>query len=157
VVTINLDMPVQEQAQETDTLVVPPPAPVAGAPVRVVEDRANVKFDANAPAVEAPRPRPVASQQVQEPAIAPKPVATATGWMVQIGSYDSRAGAEAGQRRVQSRHNSLVSGKQFAILAAQVNGRNVFRLRVTGFATSADANSFCRNAKSDGLDCFVTR
>jgi hypothetical protein len=77
--------------------------------------------------------------------------------MVQFGAYDSRESALAAERRLRSRHRSLFEDRQFVVLAAQVNGRTVHRLRVTGFASGNEANGFCNNAKSDGLDCFVAR
>ena len=74
-----------------------------------------------------------------------------------MGAYDSRESALAGERRLRARHKSLFEGRSFVVLAAQVGGQTKYRLRVTGFETGGDANGFCRNAKSDGLDCFVAR
>jgi hypothetical protein len=54
-------------------------------------------------------------------------------------------------------HPSLLGGKQFVILAAVLpNGTTTYRLRV-GFSTVQEADGFCRNAKSDGLDCYVAK
>ena len=54
-------------------------------------------------------------------------------------------------------HSSLFSGKQFVVLASVLkDGRTTYRLRVA-FNNSNDANGFCRNAKSDGLDCYVAK
>ena len=147
----------------------PAPQPVAapvqetvGTPVRVVEDRKTVTFNPD---------KPVAAKPVAKPKTATKPAAKAApkkvvkqqvapahgGWYVQFGSYSTRALAEAAQRKIQAGHQSLFAGKQFVILAAQLpNGKTTYRLRVA-FATSADANGFCRNAKSDGLDCYVAK
>jgi len=170
VVDIRLDLPAPEQT--ADALVVPPqpetePEPV-GAPVRVVEDRAEATFN---PRVEVPRPRPVSQQGAARPAVpaaAPRPAPTparaaaprpqtATGWMAQVGSYNTRESALAGERRLRAQHRRLFEDRQFVVLTAQVSGRTVHRLRVTGFASGNDAEGFCRNARSDGLDCFATR
>ena len=87
--------------------------------------------------------------------VADKPVAGA--WYVQFGSYSSRALAENAQRQMQKAHQGLFAGKQFVILAAQLkDGKTTYRLRVA-FKNANDANGFCRNAKSDGLDCYVAR
>ena len=174
VVDIRLELPVQGQEAELPTapaaVTAEPVVEPTGMPVRVVEDRAEVRFN---PAVEVPRPRPVQPQgaaRENRPAAQPRPAAparpaaaprpqpqTATGWMVQFGAYDTREGALAAERRLRARHSRLFEGRQFVVLTAQVNGRTTHRLRVTGFASGPDANGFCNNAKSDGLDCFVAR
>ena len=156
--------PVEQPAvvQPAPTVVQPAPAPAI--PVRVVEDRKEVKFE---PA-KVTQPKPVAKPAAKpqpKPAAKPaaKPVAKNTApaktfaWYAQLGSYSTHALAEAGQRKLVAAHQSLFSGKQFVILGAQLkNGATTYRLRV-GFNTSADANGFCRNAKADGLDCYVTK
>ena len=100
-----------------------------------------------------PAVKPAAKKTVSK--TADKPVAGA--WYVQFGSYSSRAAAETAQRQIVNAHKSLFADKQFVILAAQLkDGKTTYRLRVA-FKTSADANGFCRNAKSDGLDCYVAK
>lgn len=157
---------------------VPPPAPVAqpaprpvaqpapkpavrpaddmgGVPTRVIEDRKAVTFNPDKPAAKS-------QPAVKKPTPAPKPAqkkvaAQNGGWYVQFGSYSTRALAESAQRQIRTAHSALFQGKQFVILAAQMpNGQTVYRLRIA-FATSGDANGFCRNAKSDGLDCYVAK
>lgn len=140
------------------------PKPVVeetGSPVRVIEDRKEVIF--NPAKVEAPKPvaKPVAKKAAPKPA-AKKTTTTASSapagsWYVQFGSYSTRAAAEAAQKKIRAQHQSLFDGKQFVILAAQLkDGSTTYRLRVA-FKTSSDANGFCRNAKSDGLDCYVAK
>lgn len=176
--------PVQAQPQPVQVQPQPvaQPQPVvatAGVPVRVVEERKEVTFNpASAAPVESkpvvvaqPKPvaapakapaakpaakaaaKPVAKAPVAKPAA--KPVAGA--WYVQFGSYSTRALAESAQRQIQNAHKSLFDGQQFVILAAQLkDGKTTYRLRVA-FKTASDANGFCRNAKSDGLDCYVAK
>lgn len=141
----------------------PAPAPVVeqpkaepAIPVRVVEDRKEVKFQPAKAAAPKPAAKPAAKPQ-PKPVAKPKQVAPVSSWYVQFGSYSTRALAEAAQTKIRNAHPSLFSGKQFVVLAAQLkNGTTTYRLRV-GFNTSADANGFCRNAKADGLDCYVTK
>ena len=140
------------------------PAPVAakpvesnGTPVRVVADRKDVTFDPD----KATKPAATATKPVAKPAPKPaatKPVtATSNGSIyVQFGSYSSRSAAQSAEQRLRASHSSLFTGKQFVILAAQVKGQTTYRLRVA-FQNATDANGFCRNAKSDGLDCYVTK
>lgn len=149
----------QPVAQPAPKLVPQPVAAPAndmgGVPTRVVEDRKAVSFNPDKPVA---KPKPTAKKPTPAPKPAPKKVAAQNGgWYVQFGSYSSRALAEAAQRQIRSAHSALFQGKQFVILAAQMpNGQTVYRLRIA-FATSADANGFCRNAKSDGLDCYVAK
>ncbi len=141
------------------------PAPVAtdasvGTPVRVVADRKEVVFNPDKPAAQKPAAKP-AKKSAAKPAAkkpAPKPqVAPKGAWYVQFGSYSTRALAESAQRQISGAHKGLFAGKQFVILAAVLpNGTTTYRLRIA-FANSSDANGFCRNAKSDGLDCYVAK
>ncbi len=164
-VVVNLDEPAQVVAPnpaDTAPMIVPPreePKPVPAppkmaepqvAPTRVVEDRKEVTFKPTAPVrAEAARPAPVA-----KPA-APK--AATSAWYVQFGSYGTRAAAETAQKRIRKGHETLFEEKQFVILAAVLpNGKTTYRLRI-GFDTNATANGFCQNAKSDGLECYVSR
>ena len=150
-----------------------------GVPVRVVEDRKEVTFNPAAVEQPKPQPKPVVAEPAPKPVAkpvakpAPKPaakpaakpapkqqtasVAPAGSWFVQFGSYSTRALAEAAQKKIHASHASLFQGHQFVILAAQLkDGSTTYRLRVA-FKTAADANGFCRNAKSDGLDCYVAK
>lgn len=139
------------------------PVPVPQQNVRVVQDRKDVTFnpERTAAAPKAiPAPAPKTAKTPTKPKPAPKPAVQKVangGWYVQFGSYSTRAAAEAAGQKMRSGHASLFNGKQFVILAAVLpNGQTTYRLRVA-FATSNDANGFCRNAKSDGLDCYVAK
>lgn len=159
--------PVAEQPKPQPQPAVQPrplPKPVAmpgdagGVPTRVVEDRKAVTFNPDRPATAKPKPKPVQKKAAPAKPKAAKTVSAANGsWYVQFGSYSTRALAESAQKQIRAAHSALFQGKQFVILAAQMpNGQTMYRLRVA-FATSADANGFCRNAKSDGLDCYVAK
>lgn len=165
--------PVQAQPQPVQVKPQPvvqpqPVAATAGVPVRVIEERKEVKFNPAAESKPVAQPKPAAkpaAKPVAKAAAKPvaKPVAktvakpVAGAWYVQFGSYSTRALAESAQRQIQNAHKSLFDGQQFVILAAQLkDGKTTYRLRVA-FKTAADANGFCRNAKSDGLDCYVAK
>ncbi len=175
--TIDVPAPAPVPADATPepvAAVVPAPAPVpapkpvvaptqetAGVPVRVVEDRKAVTFNPDKPVAKQPvAKKPAAKKTVQKAApkktVKQQVATTHGGWYVQFGSYSTRALAENAQRQIQRGHQNLFAGKQFVILAAQVNGGTIYRLRIA-FATAAEANGFCRNAKSDGLDCYVAK
>ena len=157
--------PKAEPKAETKPVAESKPAPVEtkpvesnGNPVRVVNDRKEVTFDPDKTTTK-PASKP-AAKPAAKPATKPaaKPVATSSNGSVyvQFGSYSTRAAAQSAEQKLRASHNSLFSGKQFVILAAQVNGQTTYRLRVA-FQNATDANGFCRNAKSDGLDCYVTK
>ena len=133
------------------------PAETDGTPVRVVKDRKEVTFNPDKPAAKPAAKKP-AAKPAAAPKVATKPVATASNGSiyVQFGSYASRAAAQSAEQKIRASHSNLFAGKQFVILAAQVNGQTKYRLRIA-FQTAGDANGFCRNAKSDGLDCYVTK
>jgi len=152
----------------------PAPSPAAqpsnatpGVPVRVVADRADVTFkpDQVAPAPK-PAAKPAAKPATKKPAAtakpaakkpAPKPQVARGSWYVQFGSYSTRELAEKAERQIRAGHQNLFAGKQFVILAAVLpNGTTTYRLRIA-FADSAAAGGFCRNAKSDGVDCYVAK
>ena len=131
-------------------------APVAetGNPVRVIEDRKEVTFNPDKPVAQKPAVKPA------KKAVAPvKKTVTASSngdIYVQFGSYSTRALAQSAEQKMRAGHSNLFSGKQFVILAAQVKGKTTYRLRIA-FHSANEANGFCRNAKSDGLDCYVTK
>ncbi len=139
----------------------PAPAPAAqpsnatpGVPVRVVADRADVTFK---PDQVAPAPKPAATAKPAAKKPAPKPQVARGSWYVQFGSYSTRELAEKAERQIRAGHQNLFAGKQFVILAAVLpNGTTTYRLRIA-FADSAAAGGFCRNAKSDGVDCYVAK
>lgn len=160
--------PVPQQPAVEPTPVAPQPVvqnATPGVPVRVIDDRKDVTFNPNKVADKQPvksspkksvtksASQPARRTQTQRAQTAPK----ASAWYAQIGSYSTRALAESGQRKLQNSHKTLFSGHQPVILAAVLpNGTTAYRLRV-GFNAAADANNFCRNAKADGLECYVTK
>ena len=155
--------PVANPAPMPQPAVQPPPVPGPNQNVRVIQDRKDVTFDPSRAAATPkpiPAPAPKTVKTPTKPKPAPKPATQKVangGWYVQFGSYSTRSAAEASEKKIRAAHQSLFSGKQFVILAAVLpNGQTTYRLRVA-FANSNDANGFCRNAKSDGLDCYAAR
>ncbi|MFQ6777914.1 MAG: SPOR domain-containing protein [Alphaproteobacteria bacterium] len=140
-----VQQPVQQQVVANET---------AGMPVRVVQDRKDVTFNPDKATVKT---EPVKKTVKKTTTNTTKKSAVNGSWYVQFGSYATRDAAERAEKQIRKEHAGLLSGKQFVILAAVLkDGRTTYRLRIA-FATSGDANGFCRNAKSDGLDCYVAR
>ncbi|MBQ0012949.1 MAG: SPOR domain-containing protein [Proteobacteria bacterium] len=135
------------------------PAPVAqananpSAPVHVIQDRKEVTFNPDKPANVKPAAKAAQKKAVAKPAVK----TSSNSWYVQLGSYSSRSLAESGERQLRRAHPGLLEGQQTVILAAVLkNGTTTYRLRAV-FNNQNDANGFCRNAKSDGLDCYVAK
>ncbi|MFY9351791.1 MAG: SPOR domain-containing protein [Sphingobium sp.] len=177
------DMPVQmaeaapEAAPEPEAPVAvaeatPAPAPVAEqapaikapeTPVRVaardfvVEDQAGkpvAKPVAKAAAKPTSKPQPMPAAKVQQVAFL-KPVANgASGWVVQLGAYDSPAIAKEKWLSMAGRNATLAA---FPVLTSQatVKGKAFHRLAISGFANRGDAQAACRIIQSNKGQCFV--
>ena len=158
-VAIEPALPVAPVAVEQPKQVEEKPVETNGNPVRVIEDRKEVTFNPDKGTTSAAAPKPAAKPAAKKTTTATKKqTATAAGGniYVQFGSYSSRSAAQSAEQKMRNSHSNLFSGKQFVILAAQVKGATTYRLRVPFYNTN-EANGFCRNAKSDGLDCYVTK
>ena len=131
-----------------------------GNPVRVVEDRKEITFNPDKSTTKPVAGKISGKKTITAPAKSQKakaPVTASTGSIyVQFGSYSTRELAKAAEQKIRNAHQSLFNGKQFVILAAEVKGQTIYRLRVP-FHSATEANGFCRNAKSDGLDCYVAK
>lgn len=145
---------VKQEIKEPETKAEQKVVENTGTPVRVIQDRRDdVVFDANKATTKKPA-------QPAKKAVAKQPVvqkhASAGSWYVQFSSHSTRALAEKSESILRRNHQNLFADKQFVILPAVVKGQNTYRLRVP-FHTSQEANGFCRNAKSDGLDCYIAK
>lgn len=153
---------VPQPVEKVQSMPEPVVAENTGTPIRVIEDRKDVTFNPDKPEskpVNKPQPKIAPAGKSASkitPPVSKAPVATNGNIYVQFGSYSTRELAQAAEHKIRSAHQSLFNGKQFVILAAEVNGKTTYRLRIA-FNSGADANGFCRNAKSDGLDCYVTK
>jgi Flp pilus assembly protein TadD len=121
------------------------PAPAAR-PVRVA--------GANVPArTAAPAAAPAATAAT--PAAAPTGPVRTTGWSVQLGAFQSLAVAQERWTSISRRHAALLGSHDAISTSATVNGRTVYRLSATGFASRAAAASACVTVARAGGDCFV--
>jgi len=124
------------------------PRPTAAqkpAPVRTVGAAPVKKIDANAPKTTgAARVVPVAPT-------------TKGDWMVQIAAAGNRENLETSYQDMVRKHSGLLVGRPFAITEAPGGERQMFRLRLTGFATRDDAAAFCDRLKAYNIQCFTAR
>ena len=117
----------------------PAPKPAAKAPTRV-------------PAAKSP----VASNTQQRRMVsstATPTVATTGTHLIQLGSFNSRAVAEAASKKLQARYGQL-KGRDMVITEARVKGKTYYRVAAAGFGQGS-AKSTCSALKRKGLGCFA--
>jgi hypothetical protein len=116
---------------------------------------------------EAPRTAPTApasAPSVQSTASVPPSASaaastgdTGTGdFAVQFGAPGSEAEARDTINRLQQRFGSVLGGYQLSARRAEVNNREIFRIRAGGLSRE-EANGLCERLKAAGGQCFVAR
>lgn len=86
----------------------------------------------------------VAAALAPAPEIDLDPASLASGTrLVQLGTFETEAAAQAGWDQVVATFGPLMDGKRRVIEAAETNGQPFFRLRAEGFADIAEARRFC--------------
>ncbi len=73
--------------------------------------------------------------------------------VVQLGAFSNEANAENAWLQHSRRYN--LQGRRPLTTTIAVNGRNMHRVSVAGFASSADARRLCGAIRSQGGACFV--
>ncbi len=108
--------------------------------------------------VAKPKPTPT-------PKTSPKPVQTAVktvkptsgNWGVQLASFGSEADANKAIKTFTSKHGSLLSDLKPFVEKASVKGRNVYRVKFFGAASSSAAQSLCNKLSAKGQGCFKVK
>lgn len=95
-----------------------------------------------------------AAPAVTVPAAIPAP-ATRGPPEVQLAATSDEGGAESAWADAQKKAPNLLAGKTPVILPAVVSGQSVWRVRLSGFATAADAAAFCAQLTAKGAACIV--
>ncbi len=132
------------------------PAPAPAKPVAMAAPAAVPATPAPATAA---APAPVSKSLLgaaQTPAAKPAAAAAATGGgMVQLASLHSEADAQAEWQRLAKKYPDLLGGRK-PVISKSVVGTNTFwRIRTSGFADKAQAESFCTSLKAKGGGCTV--
>jgi cell division septation protein DedD len=96
----------------------------------------------------------LASPAAAAPAAAP-PVAGA-GPLVQLGALESEASAQRHWAALAARVEGLGQHTP-SIERFETGGRTVWRLRIRGLSTIAEANALCAQVRAAGGPCFATR
>lgn len=95
-------------------------------------------------------PRPQAAPQ-SAPIAQQIPAGTA---LIQLGAYDSQTVAEAQWAVFLSNFPQLLGGKQHFVQKATSGGKTFYRLRLRGFADTAEARRLCSALKAQQVDCI---
>ena len=129
----------------------PPPAPAQAA--TAVPASGAVPPAASGTAATPPPATPVAASANPPSAIpGPKPSAPP---QVQLAAVADEGKAEAAWNTVEKQAPDLLGGKTPIIVPAVVNGQSVWRVRVGGFASYADAKKLCDALVAKGVACLV--
>jgi hypothetical protein len=138
----------QEQAETSHAAVASPtaPAPVAAAPAPVAAPAAATPVAA--PPVPAAHPAVLAAAH-------PAEVRPAHGTDVQLGAVDSEAAAQQEWARLSRKAPELLGSRRPAFSPAERGGQTFWRLRTGGFASVAEATTFCERARAKHLPCDI--
>ena len=146
-----------------------PPPVVEVRPKKVVEAAAKPAADGAMPAIRGPRaplsiPIPgVSSPVVGSAATAPaagaklKPPAGGGPVALQIGASPSLPDIQGLMTRFKVKFGTGLGGLKIGVATVQVDGKTVNRALVSGFATPAEANAFCKTLADAGQACFIRR
>ncbi len=77
------------------------------------------------------------------------------GPAVQLAAFGSAAAAQTEWSRLCRSHPALFSGRSPEIDQADHEGHTIYRLRTRGFARSAEATSFCEQARAQHVACTL--
>jgi hypothetical protein len=105
----------------------------------------------SAPAAQPVVPTPASQASASAPAPA-KPSGPAD---VQLAATPDEPSAAATWASLQRKYPDLLGNKKPVIIPAVVNGKSVWRLRVSGFASTDEAKSFCAQLTAKGGQCAV--
>ena len=166
--TPKLDLPAKPSAKSTarvpiakiDTTVAGGSNPAPESPLQLVPNLLGsvARAVGAQPATQVAAADPVATSTTTASAAA-TPTAKADGaYAVQLAAPGSEQEAQSMSTRLQAKYTSELDGLQPTIHQADVNGRSIYRVRVSGLS-KADAVALCVKLKAAGGDaaCFVAK
>jgi hypothetical protein len=167
--TPKLDLPPKPSAKSTarvpiakiDTTVAGGSAPAPESPLQLVPNLLGsvARAVGGQPTTQVAAADPVATSMTAAAATAPATTAKADGaYAVQLAAPGSEQEAQSMSTRLQTKYTSELDGLQPTIHQADVNGRSIYRIRVSGLS-KADAVALCLKLKAAGGDaaCFVAK
>jgi len=84
-----------------------------------------------------------------------QPVVSHHEVQVQLAASPSEDAAQAEWQRLQEKMPAVMTGRQPLVLRAEHDGHAIWRLRTAGFASAAEADSFCKRVRDGGAACMV--
>ena len=144
----------------------PPPAVVALKPPTKPQPLTEAASGSKKPPAESTPPAAATTEPAQAPEprkaaaakLAPAAVKHGTSpYIVQLGAAPSQDDAKGLLAHAQKRFGGELSGFKIDVVAANVAGKTVYRVEVSGFAGGPDANRLCAALKAGGQACFVRR
>jgi len=130
-------------------------APVDGGQARSSTQRRKIQARLIASRAPEPRPRRARPEPKPEPARgSATPAGLAGPFHVQVGAYLSREDARRRLKTVSASASGILDGRPHQAVAAEVNGKDVFRARFGGFA-KAQARRACERLKQRSVDCLA--
>jgi hypothetical protein len=142
-------MPEIAQLDQAAGLNQPPPPVAAPAPPAAV---AAVPASA-IPAAGTPSPAALAAAAAAPATLAALPKTGPA--QVQLAATPDEGGAEAAWDAARRQAPDLLAGKNAIILPAVISGASVWRVRLAGFASVADAQALCAQLTAKGVGCTV--
>lgn len=145
---------------QSDTMA---PAPETPAPAALeAQTRREVREEKTGVSAPLQRPAPAAARAAAAASAAPAaapPAVTAPapaakgGVLVQLAALDTEAGARTEWQRLDAKMPDLLSGKQPLYRRIERDGHALWRVRLGGFASVADATRFCAQIRAKGGAC----
>jgi cell division septation protein DedD len=130
----------------------PPPTVVALTPPTKPQPLASAAAAEGASSVPAPGGKPA------KPAPSAQPVGHGgSPYAVQVGASPSQDDAKGLLGRVQKKFSGELAGLKTDVVAATVDGKQVYRALISGFGGAKDANALCEQLKAGGQACFVRK
>ena len=106
----------------------------------------------------SPRPRTRTLASIVSSAsksVTVKPYAISQGKpMAQLGAFRSKFTAMQAWLDLSQRHGDYLTGKKHIILRAEVGGGTIYRLRVHGLSSMAEARRLCKALNGQNTECY---
>ncbi|MCG4260612.1 SPOR domain-containing protein [Acetobacter senegalensis] len=96
---------------------------------------------------------PAARKVEQAPAAAPLPASSGGKYRVQLAALQSEAQAQQEWSRLKTRYPTLFADRTPMVEKVQRDNAVFYRLRVAGFASTAETRTFCNAVRERGLAC----
>ena len=158
------EMPVEQPVVEEKIVI---PTPIVPEPVqepKIVEKPKLPPVEVKEEPVEVAKPKkevitlPLATAPVASVKIEKAPVQEEGIWRVQLFASNNKEAVEKVWKRIEAKHNKLLSNMSYLIKKVEIKGKGVFyRLQVGQFPTREMADGLCSKLKARKQDCIPTK